>query len=238
MKLVSYFILFVIILSSVYAQDRKESVAIKEDQGALFITNYDINVNCCSKFESELKIEDKKITITERDTGEKCYCGNCYFDLEFKIMELQVGDYSYEIWRNELTKYGYPKDSLYLVFSGNLKVTIGLPMPPFFMELKQSECHKETAVRDESPTSDNLNISPNPAENSAKISYELEKTSDITIFIYDILGRELKRINLQSVNPGKQEYILETSEFQSGIYYCNILDSNKIYKSCMLNVIR
>jgi hypothetical protein len=65
MKNFSCYFLFFLIVCSLSAEDRKKSVAVKEDQGALFITNYDINVNCCSKFESDLKIEDKKIIITD-----------------------------------------------------------------------------------------------------------------------------------------------------------------------------
>jgi hypothetical protein len=237
LKLVSSFFLFFLIVCSLSAHDRKEGIIVYDNQGLLCILDSNIYANCCSLFDTEMKIENQKIILTQIDTGQKCYCGFCYFDLNYKIYEIQVGNYDYEIWRYEKIKYGYPKDSLYLVFSGKIQITFGFPMPPVFFDVKQSDC-KPTAIIEASPTTDNLNISPNPAENSAKISYELEKPSDITILIYDILGRELKRISLQSVNTGKQEYILATSEFQSGIYYCKILITDKIYKNFLLNVFR
>ncbi len=64
---------------------------------------------------------------------------------------------------------------------------------------------------------------PNPFNPVTKISYDLPKESKVTLIIYDILGREVKRL-VNNENKSAGRYIIEfnAANFASGVYFYRI----------------
>lgn len=70
------------------------------------------------------------------------------------------------------------------------------------------------------PGSFNLyNNYPNPFNPSTKIIFDVAKTRNVKIAVYDLLGRNVKTIVNEVLQPGKYEYRFDASSLASGIYY-------------------
>ncbi len=63
---------------------------------------------------------------------------------------------------------------------------------------------------------------PNPFNPNTKIEFELPKTSDITFIVYDLLGKEVYKVNEQSKQAGKYAIDFNAVNLASGIYYYQI----------------
>jgi len=60
---------------------------------------------------------------------------------------------------------------------------------------------------------------PNPFNATTTIVYELAKTSDVTIDIYDILGRRVETLARQSQPAGSHSIVWHTEDLPSGVYF-------------------
>jgi hypothetical protein len=63
---------------------------------------------------------------------------------------------------------------------------------------------------------------PNPFNPNTKISYTIEKTADVKISIYDILGSEIKRLESGIKKPGLYSIEWNAENFPSAVYFCLI----------------
>jgi hypothetical protein len=63
---------------------------------------------------------------------------------------------------------------------------------------------------------------PNPFNASTSISYSLSKPSDVTISIYDMLGRLIDTINNETQITGEHSVIWNAGNFASGVYFYKI----------------
>lgn len=73
---------------------------------------------------------------------------------------------------------------------------------------------------------------PNPFSTSSVIAYELESSAkNVTFFINDLDGRQVKKIELGNVSNGKHTLDLSAVEFSSGTYFVLVqADQNRIAK--------
>jgi len=60
---------------------------------------------------------------------------------------------------------------------------------------------------------------PNPAKNSTRISYQLNKRSKVSLEIYDITGRKVMEVNQGTQNEGVHNIELNVSDLSSGTYF-------------------
>ena len=60
---------------------------------------------------------------------------------------------------------------------------------------------------------------PNPFNPATTINYQLPKTSDVTLKVYDVLGREVKALVNERQSPGKYSVTFHTETLTSGIYF-------------------
>ena len=67
-----------------------------------------------------------------------------------------------------------------------------------------------------------LMISPNPAGDNAKISFNLLESNKVKMTITDQLGNELKTLINTYLSSGTYQLDFNTSNLQSGIYFCHI----------------
>lgn len=67
---------------------------------------------------------------------------------------------------------------------------------------------------------------PNPANNSTTLSFSTPTVGEVTISIYDAVGRIVRNINLTS-KAGLNMFELNTSDFTSGVYMYNVSFNGK-----------
>ena len=60
---------------------------------------------------------------------------------------------------------------------------------------------------------------PNPFNPTTKIKFDIPKSSDIKITIFDAVGREVNNITQNNLNAGSYEYEFNGENLSSGIYY-------------------
>lgn len=65
---------------------------------------------------------------------------------------------------------------------------------------------------------------PNPAKENLTISYNVENIENTFISIYNVLGKEVKKIKVENNNQTK----INVSDLNSGIYFYNLSVNNKI----------
>ncbi|MCX7877152.1 MAG: T9SS type A sorting domain-containing protein [Ignavibacteria bacterium] len=59
---------------------------------------------------------------------------------------------------------------------------------------------------------------PNPFNPFTTVEFDIPETSDITLKIHDITGRELTRITQTNLQPGRYKFTWDASDYPSGIY--------------------
>jgi len=76
---------------------------------------------------------------------------------------------------------------------------------------------------------------PNPFNASTTIVYELAKTSDVTIDIYDILGRRVDKFNKQNQLAGSHSIVWHAGDLPSGVYFYKLQAGDfSTSKQCLL----
>jgi len=75
---------------------------------------------------------------------------------------------------------------------------------------------------------------PNPFNSSTKISYELSQTGEISIDIFDILGRRVETLINQAQPAGKYNLIWDASGLPSGIYFARLQSTDQRHAQKML----
>jgi arabinogalactan endo-1,4-beta-galactosidase len=85
------------------------------------------------------------------------------------------------------------------------------------------------------PTSFALSIYPNPFNPGTTIEYQLPISSDVSVVIYDMLGREVIRLADGFQVAGQHSVVWSATTMPSGIYFCRIqADHYTDIKKCML----
>lgn len=74
----------------------------------------------------------------------------------------------------------------------------------------------------------NASVYPNPAVNEANLHINLNKETNLSVSITNLLGEELQVVNNKNYGTGFQNIALPVSELKQGIYFCNItLDNSR-----------
>ncbi|HEY5125060.1 MAG TPA: T9SS type A sorting domain-containing protein [Ignavibacteria bacterium] len=91
-----------------------------------------------------------------------------------------------------------------------------------------------------SEVSDNINISkdlvdvfPNPFNMNTKISLNLQQDGNVRIFVFDVLGREIKLINNSNLKKGNHSFVWNGVDNNnnlvcSGNYFLRINTNNSV----------
>ncbi|MGA2667483.1 MAG: T9SS type A sorting domain-containing protein [Ignavibacteria bacterium] len=64
---------------------------------------------------------------------------------------------------------------------------------------------------------------PNPFNPSTTIKYDIMKTSDVRIIVYDALGREIETLVNEQLKPGTYEVTWDAANYASGLYFYKII---------------
>lgn len=77
----------------------------------------------------------------------------------------------------------------------------------------------------------NINIYPNPASNSAQLSFNLSSNQNLVITMRNVEGKEVKTITSKTFDKGKNEVAIDCSNLSKGLYFIGIQSKGKnIYK--------
>ncbi|HVO75781.1 MAG TPA: right-handed parallel beta-helix repeat-containing protein [Ignavibacteriaceae bacterium] len=128
-----------------------------------------------------------------------------------------------------------------------------LPIGNYFYRLKQKDTDGSSSISNtieaviEPPHKCELDQNyPNPFNPETRISFELPVRSEVKLIIYDILGREIIKLEDNLLMPGYYEKTWKGfndsgSQVSSGVYFCRLLvkgenraDFNKIIKMIMM----
>ncbi len=71
-----------------------------------------------------------------------------------------------------------------------------------------------------------LNAYPNPAANSTTICFTLPTAQEISLELYDILGKPIKTIAKGNFEKGNHQYQLPLSEIPAGMYFYKLVTDN------------
>ena len=68
---------------------------------------------------------------------------------------------------------------------------------------------------------------PNPFNPTTTIIFILPKSSDVTIKIFDLKGREITTLVNEEMQPGEYQIVFEAQDFPSGVYFYRIKTSTE-----------
>jgi hypothetical protein len=96
----------------------------------------------------------------------------------------------------------------------------------------------ETDVEDEFPERPQettlLDSYPNPFNASTRIRYVLSVETDLSLDVYDLMGRHIKTIFEGVQEPGEHTVIWDAPDLPSGIYFVKLTASEKSESTKML----
>jgi hypothetical protein len=61
-------------------------------------------------------------------------------------------------------------------------------------------------------------VAPNPVRTSTQISYDLPESAEVELTVYDLMGREVKRLATGSHGQGTHSVQLDAATLPSGVY--------------------
>lgn len=101
---------------------------------------------------------------------------------------------------------------------GELQVSIE-PCPTSLSEPISNEVAKQTVAIEEIRENLNMTVYPNPFSQSATIDYTVPESDNITLSVYDLMGKEKAvLINNQFIAKGNHNIIFQANELATGTY--------------------
>ena len=68
-----------------------------------------------------------------------------------------------------------------------------------------------------------LNIFPNPAQDYATVQFTLHQSSQVSIHLYDVSGKDILTLLDEKLEPGEYSLPLNASEIETGIYMVEMI---------------
>ncbi|MFZ5433005.1 MAG: T9SS type A sorting domain-containing protein [Calditrichota bacterium] len=86
------------------------------------------------------------------------------------------------------------------------------------------------------PLQASLEVSPNPFNLSTTFQYVLPEAGAVKLALYDVLGREAKRVDLAVQEAGAHAYIFDAAELASGVYFAQLKTTRQVITQKVLLV--
>ena len=93
-----------------------------------------------------------------------------------------------------------------------------------------------TNIENTSNQISNFSIYPNPLKNTLTIDLSIKEKSDLDVFVTDLLGNIVSKINTQNKTVGINKFTWDATAFPEGLYLLNIKTNKKLLvKKIILN---
>ena len=189
------------------------------------IWNTNIRTECNAKYTASVTLSRDSIIVTEIDTTRIHANCLCYYDVRVSVSSLQNGNYQVVIYRQQLKRYDYVKDTLIYVASLSVSIPFGSNSAPQ-TKVFASDCHEiPTSLVNESPTASAfalLTSYPNPFNPKATIHYSLPTSTDVRLDVYDASGRNVATLVSEKQIAGYYDVEFDGSRLSSGVYVCRL----------------
>lgn len=86
-----------------------------------------------------------------------------------------------------------------------------------------------TGVTNSSYQESSYSVYPNPTNGISNITLDLNKEENISYSIFNILGKEVKSVDLGLLQPGEKIYPVNMLDYEPGIYFISLNISDKSY---------
>ena len=187
---------------------------------------WDLNIasDCQSKFMASLTLPPDSIVLTEQDTSTMHAICDCFYDVNASLTGLANGNYEIVIYRLQLTKYQYAKDTLILVASFSFSLGGSVAQNPTAHALASS-CHKTpVSVREMSPSSTYLLLTsyPNPFNPKTTIHFSLPRAEEVKLEVFNNLGQHVVTLVNEKKPAGQYETQFDANALASGVYVCRL----------------
>jgi hypothetical protein len=83
-----------------------------------------------------------------------------------------------------------------------------------------------------------ISLSPNPASSVMTVTFNLSKPANISIEIYDFLGRKITDVSLGLFTEGEHSESLDLHVLPSGTYLCKTSADKKMFSSIVFTVVK
>lgn len=211
--------------STVLFSQGKERFQIEVQGNSIIIHHFDLNANCSAKFNANVNIDKNKIIVSETDvSSQKTRC-NCNMDLVIQVNRIPQGDYKLIVERDEYKKYGYSKDTSVILHSSDVKIkSSGSKLLPA-VSVEQTEC-KSQQNKAVSPKANEVLVYPNPSSSNFTLNFELIKDADVTIQLYNFLGKLVTSFQRSGLTAGSNSVTFSAKDLQPGMYIGKLITSN------------
>ncbi len=88
--------------------------------------------------------------------------------------------------------------------------------------------HGITVDINETLSSDDISIHPNPVAATANIEFSLANNSDVNIAVFDILGKKITDLYNGEMSMGLQNITWDVNELNNGVYFVKIQMNNQV----------
>ena len=79
-----------------------------------------------------------------------------------------------------------------------------------------------------------MKLFPNPTNDIANLSFNLENDREVNIYVTDMVGKTVKFVDNNNLNPGTHNYTINTNELPAGVYFVNIAVEGKVITQKLL----
>ena len=103
---------------------------------------------------------------------------------------------------------------------------VGVEITPFKPATKTASVPTSTtkvAPIEDDKTISNVKVFPNPIDDDLNLAYRVNKDTNLTIKIMDVLGNEIATLLSQRVGAGEQVETFNISQLSSGFYFVRLI---------------
>jgi hypothetical protein len=102
-----------------------------------------------------------------------------------------------------------------------------LKVPVYSIELGIEDTTLGSSINEENSIVSQMSLYPNPATDYSTLSFTLESNTTLNVEVRDVLGKTVEFITVaKTAAAGSHNLFLNTSGFQSGIYFINLITEN------------
>jgi hypothetical protein len=194
------------------------------------IWNVNITSDCGSKYIASTSLLKDSIVVTEQDTSTRHALCDCFYDIKVSFTGLPAGNYQIVIYRQQLKKYQYPKDTMLLVASFSFSIAGTSAQQPS-TKILASDCYKIPVSVHQNQLASNyalLTSYPNPFNSKATIRYSLPQAVMVTLEVFDDVGRTVAKLVNEKQDAGEYSIQFDAGKLGSGVYICRLVAGNNL----------